>query len=294
MDSDKKKKTREGVPFFASLQVKYALSYLVVITLVLALLNTYPVLASQELLFTSKRDSLKSQSAVIASALMELETLTSDQVVRVMNLLDDMGLSRILVTDPAGLVLYDSATDNWDRSGKEEPEEPQYRYALYQEVAAALEGKDVFYSHYADGVFTSTAAVPIVSRGMTTGAVYVLETDREQGNLLQSLQQNLANISAVIVVSALVVSLFFSKMLTARIAALLHAFRVVGEGEYGHRLQPAGRDEMAQLAQEFNRLTDRLQTTEEVRRRFVSDASHELKTPLASIRLLADSILQNQ
>ena len=294
MDSDKKKKTREGVPFFASLQVKYALSYLVVITLVLALLNTYPVLASQDLLFTSKRDSLKSQSAVIASALMELETLTSDQVVRVMNLLDDMGLSRILVPDPAGLVLYDSATDNWDRSGKEEPEEPQYRYALYQEVAAALEGKDVFYSHYADGVFTSTAAVPIVSRGMTTGAVYVLETDREQGNLLQSLQQNLANISAVIVASALVVSLFFSKMLTARIAALLHAFRVVGEGEYGHRLQPAGRDEMAQLAQEFNRLTDRLQTTEEVRRRFVSDASHELKTPLASIRLLTDSILQNQ
>ena len=52
MDSDKKKKTREGVPFFASLQVKYALSYLVVITLVLALLNTYPVLASQDLLLS--------------------------------------------------------------------------------------------------------------------------------------------------------------------------------------------------------------------------------------------------
>ena len=33
IDSDKKKKNREGVPFFASLQVKYALSYLVVITL---------------------------------------------------------------------------------------------------------------------------------------------------------------------------------------------------------------------------------------------------------------------
>ena len=44
---------------------------------------------------------------------------------------------------------------------------------------------------------------------------------------------------------------------------------------------------------EFNDLTDRLQTSEEKRRRFVSDASHELKTPLASIKLLTDSILQN-
>ena len=288
---------RNKVPFFSSLQTKYALSYLAIFAVVLLLLNTYPVLASQDLLFASKRDSLKSQTAVMSSALMELETLTADQVTRVMSMLDSMGLDRILVTDPSGLVLYDSTqAESGDGTDGEESappeEEPQDQYALYQEVVYALEGNDVFFSRYADSCFISTAASPIVYRGMVIGSIYILELDEAQGELLLSLQQNLRYISLVIAGVTLVMSAFFSKMLTARIAALLRAIRIVGEGEYGHRLQPVGRDEMAQLAEEFNHLTDRLQTTEEVRRRFVSDASHELKTPLASIRLLADSILQ--
>ena len=297
-DKQSRKRTeKKRVPFFASLQVKYAMSYLVIFAVVLVLLNTYPVLASQDLLFASKRDNLKSQTAIIASTLMELETLSADQVVRVMNMLDNMGLSHILVTDPSGLVLYDSMVDDWEGNGppeKEEEGEPEYRYALYQEVVLALRGNDVAYSRYTNQVFVSTAACPIVYRGMIIGAVYVLEVDEAQGALLLNLQQNLRSISLVIAALTLVMSAVFSKMLTARIAALLSAIRIVGEGEYGHRLQPTGRDELAQLAEEFNQLTDRLQTTEEVRRRFVSDASHELKTPLASIRLLSDSILQNR
>ena len=285
-------KANKKIPFFSSLQAKYAMSYLVIFAVVLVLLNTYPLIVSQDLLFTSKRDSLKNQATVMASALMELETLSSEQVVRVMNMLDNMGLDRIIVTDPAGLILYDSDTDTREEEQGQE-EEREYRYALFQEVVSALKGNDVSYSRYRDRQFVSTAAMPIVYRGMTIGAIYILEIDADQGELLYNLQQNLRTISLIIAAVTMLMSALFSKILTARIGALLRAFQVVGEGEYGHRLHPAGRDELAQLAEEFNRLTDRLQTTEEVRRRFVSDASHELKTPLASIRLLTDSIMQN-
>lgn len=300
MDSRAPGKPQQKIPFFSRLQVKYALSYLAILAVVLVLLNTYPLIASQNLLFSSKRDSLKSQAAVMASALMELESLNADQVARVMNMLDSTGLSRVLVTDPSGLILYDSLDQpdpedsEEDSSQVDENAQQEYHYALFQEVVLALEGSDVVYSQYRDGCFLSTAATPIVYRGMTIGAIYLTEEDTTQGALLMNLQQNLRSISLVLIAIALIISFFFSKVLTSRIGALLGAIRIVGEGEYGHRLQPSGKDELAHLAEEFNQLTDRLQTTEEVRRRFVSDASHELKTPLASIRLLADSILQNE
>ena len=276
--------TAEKVPFWRSLQTKYALTYLVVIAAVLALLNTYPVLVSQKMVFQSKQTSLQSQAAVVASALAGPDALSQEGVSRVMEVLGDTGLSRVLVADSSGMVVYDTASASGAMG----------RYAMLGEVVSALKGNDVFRVDFAAGAFRSRAAVPVTYRGMTLGAVYVDEYDAEQGSFLLGVQQTLRTISLIIVFVAMTLSLFFSKALTGRITELLGAIRIVREGEYSHRVEVSGRDEMSQMAQEFNALTGRLQTTEEVRRRFVSDASHELKTPLASIRLLTDSILQNE
>ena len=72
------------------------------------------------------------------------------------------------------------------------------------------------------------------------------------------------------------------------------SMRIIQEGDYTHKLDIGGNDELTVLGDEFNDLTERLNTSEQKRRRFVSDASHELKTPLASIKLLTDSIMQNE
>ena len=274
------------VVFWRSLQTKYALTYISIIAAVIVLLNTYPVLLSQDLVYQSKHAALKNQAAVLASTLsVGPEGLTAESVERTIGSLGVLGDTRVVVTDPAGAVLYD-----WydgvrrDTSGQ---------YALFWEVAQALRGNDVFRSEYRDGAFRSRAAVPITYRSMTLGAVYLYEYDGDQGALLSGVQQNLRSISVAICVGSLILSVIFSRALTRRIADLLKAIRTVRQGEYSHRVPLQGRDELTQLAGEFNALTGRLQTTEEVRRRFVSDASHELKTPLSSIRLLTDSILQS-
>jgi signal transduction histidine kinase len=56
-----------------------------------------------------------------------------------------------------------------------------------------------------------------------------------------------------------------------------------------HRRVPATRqDEIGRLARTMNRMLDRLQRAHESQRRFVSDASHELRSPIASIRQHAE------
>ncbi len=271
------------VPFFHSLQGKYVATYLLLVVAIVLVLNTYPLIMAQNMVFSAKEASLKRQALAIGSALAVSEVLTEDGVAQAMELLDDMQGTRVLVTNESGLILYDSSTLE-KRTGD---------YAITAEVVKALRGEDVCRSEYRQGAFRTRVAVPTVYRGVTLGAVYLYEYDTEQAEVLLSIQSTLRYISVVICVVALVVALILSKALTRNTSRLLGGIRSVREGEYNHRIEVKGKDEMAQLAMEFNELTDRLQTIEEVRRRFVSDASHELKTPLASIRLLADSILQN-
>ncbi len=260
------------------------MSFILIIAAVLILLNTYPLLVSQDMVFTTKEKAMDSSVKVIESALSGLEELTEENVGQAMSVVEETGVSRILVTDTAGRVLYDSR----------ETESAKGLYAFYTEIVQALQGYDVFYSYYDGSAFLSRGASPVVYHNQTVGAVYAYEYDTAQAELLKSFQSNLVTLSLVIALLVVVLSLLLSRILTRRISNLLQAIQQVRQGAYNHRAAVEGNDEIAQITTEFNSLTDRLQITENARRRFVSDASHELKTPLAGIRLLTDSILQTE
>ena len=247
-------------------------------------MNVFPVVKSRDLLFESKCSSMLNQASLYASSLSSLNVLQADEVEKVMTLLDDQRLSRVLVTDRERRIVYDNTDLRSDTVGALAPE---------QEVELALVGNNVFFSQLKAGAVSSRACIPVMNRGSIIGAVFLYEYDTAQAALIESLRRNLLRISMVTAVFALLVGILLGYLISRRTRSILSGIRGIGAGRYDTRISDRGLDELGEISGEVNLLADRLQQIEAVRQRFVSDASHELKTPLAAITLLSDSIVQN-
>ncbi len=211
-------------------------------------------------------------------SLSELEVLNSENIQAVLAKNESLMTTRIIVTDSLAQIIFDT------RPAQD---------ALPTEIPTALAGNDVFSWSYKDGTMLSHAAAPILSYGNLTGSVYMMEHDISQGKLMQSLQRNILTITIILEVVVILFALLTAIGFSGKLRRILSSMRIIRSGDYSHKVSLRGRDELNLLADEFNSLTDKLFESENKRRRFVSDASHELKTPLASIKLLSDSILQN-
>ena len=260
-------------------QYRYALTYVVITFLGLAFLVLYCAASCRSLFYQSKENSLTDKARIAASALAKQELLDPVSVANTITQINPTKLNGIVITDQHGTLIYDS-------------------YSVHQNpipslIKEALTGESRFNWQYRKGVMTSEAAYPIVSKNTVIGCVYMIEEDAQQGHLLQALQAVILTTTIVLEIVVIVFSLAFAYAFSKRLSRIMTSMRTVQEGDFSHKILMNGNDELTILADEFNELSDRLQTSERKRQQFVSDASHELKTPLASIKLLAETILQN-
>ena len=261
-----------------SIRFRFFFFIAMLLLILLLLLNLYPYFSARDAVYQEKERSMESRAVSLAAALAALSRPDEESVAEVLRLLDVRDYDRITFTDSKSRVIYDSG------SGGE----------LTDDLQTALSGKTVFRSTLLDSGFLSSYAIPVSSQGTITGAVYLHETDAERGDILHRMQFQIRIVSLIIAAAALVMAVFYSGTVLRKFQELSASMRIVADGNYRHRMQTSGTDELAELGNEFNELTARLEDTERQRQQFVADASHELKTPLASIRLLSDSIVQNE
>ena len=277
-----------GFRGYGNTQFQYAMIYVVITFVVLLLLNIYCSSVSQMVFYQSKEASMIEKCQLASDEIAAAEILNPSTVSGIVSKMDSLKVSRMIVTDHSGMILYDSQ------------QTAVGSYAMLPEILQALgtntlglEGNDVFSWKYRNGIMESRAATPITYYGTIIGCIYMTEYDTAQGALIHSLQRTVLQITLILEIIVVLFSIAFSSAFSRRLRKIMASMRIIQEGNYSHKVNMGGNDELTILGNEFNDLTERLNTSEQKRRRFVSDASHELKTPLASIKLLTDSILQN-
>lgn len=83
---------------------------------------------------------------------------------------------------------------------------------------------------------------------------------------------------------AVVLSIFFSSRLTSPLKTIELAATAISSGDLSKRAMVSTQDELGRLAETFNRMAQRLETQEALRKKLISNMAHELRTPLTAIQ----------
>ena len=108
---------------------------------------------------------------------------------------------------------------------------------------------------------------------------------------MREIQNRIVIWLVVVALCVVVMSLFISRFFTKPIEALNQGILRMTKGDFSSRVNIRGNNEFAQVGRAFNMMSERLESLDRSRNQFVSNASHELKTPLSTIKILIETLI---
>ncbi len=193
---------------------------------------------------------------------------------------DETG-GRVLVVGTDGRVIADS-----DPSGDTD-------YGSRPEIRAALAGREAKGSRYSRtlGHGLLYFAVPVVHGEAIIGALRVTYPTSFVDARIRRGWWLLVAIGAIVLLVVFLVSLQLARQITVPIDELVDASARFGDGQLDARAEvPRGPPELRALTERFNTTAQRLERLVRSQQEFVADASHQLRTPLAALRLRLENL----
>lgn len=127
--------------------------------------------------------------------------------------------------------------------------------------------------------------------GKIVGSVMSVSLSSATDVLLEAMIKTIVMSTLWLMLATLVAVYFITERLVSPIRAMSKASKEFAAGHFDARVEVSGNDEVAELADAFNNMAGSLQHSEETRRLFLANVSHDLRTPMTTISGFIESIL---
>ena len=204
--------------------------------------------------------------------------------------------ARVLVTDANGTVQVDSQSLLNGRRLSIRP------------VANVLEGARSNFAYYSSELtrqvflasplendsVTGIVACAVGAEDDLLGVLVYVSGARDIYEGLVSVTRRIGVVLVAVFVSVAVLSVLMARLFTHPVRELREGIAQISKGDFSARVRVHGKNEFAELAESFNAMSQRMEVLDRSRNQFVSNASHELKTPLTTMKILLETVLYQE
>jgi len=186
---------------------------------------------------------------------------------------------RVLVVDASGFVVMDSSDAAINMT------------LMNSTVLSALNNQEDAEKYEELPIMIASVPVFDKDKKLVVGAVVLVTSIDEVFLPIEDLKSQVNLLSLMIALLAGLMSFATSSFITKPLKTLMKFVQKITNGQLDQKVNVVGNDEIAELGNAFNHMAEQLQRVEQSRQEFVSNVSHELKTPLSSIKVLTESLM---
>ncbi len=259
-------------------------TYIIAIVITLVLMCVYILGVLGDSLVSNEKTKLFAKANIIAGSVELSDAVDFAKQDRIEQIISGTGI-RAVVVNTSFVAVYDSNRET-SLVGKVLMRDV-INLSMTGEHAELLDENEEGYS-------VMSVAVPVERSGKIVGAVYLTETLADIDKTISYVRLNMLLFSILISVLVGMLSVGMSFLITSPIDGFIKAAKEISNGNYKTRLKVKGDNELAELSEAMNSMCEALENVDETHKKFISDVSHELKTPLASIKLICDSIVDTE
>lgn len=267
-------------------------SYLIIISIITSIIGNYSKDLKLEIMETAARSSAVYLENKLdntgARDIEELIRVYRDDMVDLMivNSTSNNDLT-ILLSDPDGRILVAVGEDV-----SEITENTRINPGL---INMTNSGTSTFRIGKDEGVFSSphlAYGTSIVGEGGENyGNVFVCSSSMIMTDLIQRISKAIVLAVLWVMMAALIAVYFITEKITGPLKKISTAAKQFASGKFDTRVEVSGSDEVAELAVAFNNMAESLDNYDSMRNTFISNVSHDLRTPMTSISGFVDGIL---